>query len=262
MNKVLNNAIYNLNLVNCKKTERINGFNGINNQTLVVLINSGVAKMQLDGELVSLKSKDIMVINNNCVFSNFFKCSEDFESIQLIYENLHIKEEYNKNFSKIDGLNLEHIPGIFNSIYAEFKKSQKNSINIVSSLSETLYYLLNRENNCISIKSLKNNLDPSISIVKEYIEKNYMDDITLDKLSKVCHLNRFTISHSFKKQVGMSPINYLLWTRIEISKGLMENKRNSITDVSISVGFTNPSHFSQVFKKITGLSPSKYKSMI
>ena len=65
--------------------------------------------------------------------------------------------------------------------------------------------------------------------------------------------------HSFTKQIGVSPINYVINKRISEAKNLLKTTNYSIRDISSIVGFSTSSYFSQMFKKVTGLSPKEYK---
>jgi YesN/AraC family two-component response regulator len=59
--------------------------------------------------------------------------------------------------------------------------------------------------------------------------------------------------------MGISPINYLINKRIDESKKLLSTTNYSIRDISSIVGFSNSSYFSQMFKKIAGISPKTFR---
>ncbi|WZU02987.1 AraC family transcriptional regulator [Erysipelothrix sp. D19-032] len=95
--------------------------------------------------------------------------------------------------------------------------------------------------------------------IENYINKNFRDSITPDKLAELTFLNKYYISHIFKKHSGMSPIDFVLNKRITEAKRLLESTDYSISQISAIVGFSSPSYFSQFFKKEIGMSPRKYK---
>lgn len=84
---------------------------------------------------------------------------------------------------------------------------------------------------------------PSLQISKEcvkikrYIEANYIQDITLDSLASLSHLNKYYMAHAFTMYCGCSPIRYLCQTRINASKELLANTNYSITEVAQYSGF-------------------------
>ena len=96
--------------------------------------------------------------------------------------------------------------------------------------------------------------------IKNYIDSHYSENITLDILSNLSYVNKFHLVHLFTKQMGISPINYLINRRIEESKNLLTTTNYTIRDISTIVGFSNSSYFSQMFKKFTGYSPRMYKN--
>ena len=75
-------------------------------------------------------------------------------------------------------------------------------------------------------------------------------------------MNKYYVVHSFTKQIGVSPINYLITKRISEAKNLLKTTNYSIRDISSIVGFSTSSYFSQMFKKVTGLSPKEYKLQV
>lgn len=96
-------------------------------------------------------------------------------------------------------------------------------------------------------------------IIKNYIDKNYNQTINLDTLSENCFISKSYISHQFKKDIGMSPIDYLIKKRMEIARYLLTNTTYPIMDVAKQIGYDNPLYFSAIFKKSVGVSPSEYR---
>lgn len=95
--------------------------------------------------------------------------------------------------------------------------------------------------------------------VKRYIEENYSDAITLDKLAEVAHVNKYYLSHSFKKEFGTSPIDYLMKRRIIESKALLSSTDFTLTQIAEQIGFCSLAYFSKSFRKVEGMSPTQYR---
>ena len=98
--------------------------------------------------------------------------------------------------------------------------------------------------------------------IKRYIDTNYRESITLDKLAGMAHLNKYYLSHAFQKEYGISPITYLSRRRIEESKYLLGNTSHTLAQVSELLGFSSPSYFSQCFRKAEGISPNAYRRQV
>jgi len=91
-----------------------------------------------------------------------------------------------------------------------------------------------------------------IENAKKVIESNYAGDISLEQVARHVHLSPAYLSELFKKQTGMSFIDYKTIVRIENAKKLLMTPSVTISEVSTRVGYTDPKYFSKLFKKITG----------
>lgn len=97
------------------------------------------------------------------------------------------------------------------------------------------------------------------STVLKYIEKNYMFDISLDKLADIAGYSKYHFSRIFKQYSGMSYINYINKVRTNVAQKLLMNPDNSITDVAMSSGFSSITSFNRVFKEVKHCTPSEFK---
>lgn len=92
-----------------------------------------------------------------------------------------------------------------------------------------------------------------------YIEKNFMNPLSLDEVAQVNAMSRYHFSRIFKLKTGFSFKDYINAKRIQRAKYLMENEDMNITEAAFAVGYNDLSYFSRVFQKREGLSPSKFK---
>ena len=94
---------------------------------------------------------------------------------------------------------------------------------------------------------------------RRYIDSNFKENISLDQLAELTHVNKYYLVHSFSKEYGVSPINYLIGRRIEESRYLLADTNHSLSQISHMLGFSSPSYFSQSFRKLEGISPMEYR---
>ncbi len=98
-----------------------------------------------------------------------------------------------------------------------------------------------------------------ISQSVHHINSNYMNRLTLKKLADYLHINESYLSKLFKKEMDTNFSDYLNSVRIKRSKELLKNSDMSILDIALYVGYDNQSYFTKVFKKMTGITPKKYR---
>lgn len=94
--------------------------------------------------------------------------------------------------------------------------------------------------------------------VIDYIHTHYHEKITLDSLAELTGLSTFYLSSRIKKETGQSLTDNINAARVEASKKLLLENNANIIDVTQQVGFGYQNHFSTVFKKVTGMTPTEY----
>ena len=72
------------------------------------------------------------------------------------------------------------------------------------------------------LQNEKKNLNLECAKIKNYLDAHYSENITLETLSTLSYMNKFSLIHTFTKQIGMSPISYLIEKRINEAKSLLE----------------------------------------
>ena len=117
----------------------------------------------------------------------------------------------------------------------------------------------------ITQKVENNRNEKSESLIEKaenYINKNYMKDISLDDISRYCNISSYYFSKLFKQETGENYVEYLSRVRIENAKKMLTESEASIKEISYSVGFSDPNYFSRAFKKYEGVSPTEYKDAL
>ena len=97
------------------------------------------------------------------------------------------------------------------------------------------------------------------AVVRRYIDSHFKENISLNMLSELAHVNKYYMVHTFSREYGISPINYLISRRIEESKYLLSDTDHSLSQISHMLGFSSPSYFSQSFRKLENMSPMEYR---
>ncbi|WP_028547722.1 response regulator [Paenibacillus sp. UNC451MF] len=97
---------------------------------------------------------------------------------------------------------------------------------------------------------------------KAYIDEHITEDISLEAVAEKVGLAPTYFSYFFKKMTSETFVQYRMKKRIEMAKRLLEMPHYKIVDVGMEIGYQNYPHFSKIFKKMTGISPSEYRQML
>ena len=100
----------------------------------------------------------------------------------------------------------------------------------------------------------------SIHRALKFVEQNFSDKISLNYVSENVFLNKSYLSRAFKQEIGLSITEEINRLRIEKAQKLLKQNMR-ICDVAEQVGFSDPSYFTRVFKKVVGVNPSEYVQM-
>ena len=106
----------------------------------------------------------------------------------------------------------------------------------------------------------KEHEDKEIRQAQEYIEANFEDKISVDKLASMFAIGRRNFERRFKKATSNTIVEYMQRVKIEAAKKRLESGRSNINEVMYDVGYSDTKAFRNIFKKITGLSPADYKN--
>ena len=101
----------------------------------------------------------------------------------------------------------------------------------------------------------------TVELGKKYIELHYCEDLSLETVGRNIGLNPSYLSNTFKKEYGISFVDYIIQVRIEHSKELLIQTDRTINDIAYEVGYSNPKYFSKLFRKVIGISPKEYRKL-
>lgn len=99
-----------------------------------------------------------------------------------------------------------------------------------------------------------------INKIISYLYMHIEDHLTLEEIAHDLKISTGYLSSCFKKNMGISVMNYYKKIKIERSKSLLMSSNNSILEISTLLGFCDQCHFSKTFKSIVGMTPTEYKN--
>ena len=134
--------------------------------------------------------------------------------------------------------------------------TQKTSSYMEYEVSCTFYMLLT---NLLIARSKTRNTSEIIEKMVSYIQANYMKNLTTDNLSHHFGISRTHMTRCFKEYTGFAPHEYITQLRIYNAKYLLKATDLPIEEISRQTGFSDAVYFIQVFKKLEGITPSKFR---
>lgn len=112
----------------------------------------------------------------------------------------------------------------------------------------------------IMFKGQRDHQDEEIKKAQEYIENNFRERITVDKLSSMFAMGRRSLERRFKKATSNTVTEYIQRVKIEAAKKSFETSRKNVDEIMDEVGYSDNKAFRSIFKRTTGLSPVEYKN--
>ncbi len=226
----------------------------------------GEGSFMVEDKIFPVKEGDLVIINPNVEHTEKSLNASPLEYVVLGIDGLAFS--FNKKDAEVPFSvfnfhdNKQRIQFYMTNMLTEIEEQKPEYELICQNLLEVLLIQIMRNANYHLIAAdivMSKKINKECSRVKRYLDSNYMEHITLDKLAEFTHMNKYYLIHAFTKYSGMSPISYLNYRRIEESKNLLETTDISIAQISNGIGFSSQAYFAQAFKKEQGISPNEYR---
>lgn len=206
------------------------------------------------GALHSLKAQHgrrlIFLCDNNALLNN-----PVLSALYPVISNpLHINSKYDDNFLSM----LNQIVTDIYTLYSRF--SDMTEFYIYSKFITMLAHIREYQLNAIKCGEESPRKD-DFGMILKYIDKNYMNDITLEALADIAGYSKYHFSRMFKKYTGTSFINFLNERRINSAILMLIESDMSITDIAMRSGFASLTTFNRIFKSVKDCTPSEFKKM-
>jgi len=101
-----------------------------------------------------------------------------------------------------------------------------------------------------------------VNTVKEYMRENLDRNIGLNDISGTIGLSEFHFARCFKQETGISPYKYFMHLRMEKAEMLLRKTSLGIAEIALMIGLGSQSHFTHVFRRITGTTPADYRRRV
>ncbi len=227
-------------------------------------ITCGEGNFNIAQDYIAVKKGDVLAINTSVAHTEISSKTNPLGYIVLGIGNieLSLSEQQNSGYAHIkSGDFLKKAGWLFENIVAESENETKGVSSVAHYLLMALLQLFLRETKAYTQSSEQANaLSKECVQVKRYIDTNYKEKITLDSLSRLAHINKYYLVHSFKKAYNITPIGYLQLCRIMQARRLLTETDLPVFEIAEALGFSSTSSFTQCFRRIAGITPSQQRS--
>lgn len=229
------------------------------NEVSIALVESGVSRVEIGNDVYEIKGNTFLIIPPRVVH----KCNP-YDYSDWNFRMLYISPSWFESAFNIKGEQIK---------FSYMKLNRTTSLKIIVLLN-------NIENNIIDIENESKLLTPvsllldaenpnkeiskityqsKLDKTKEFLDTNYLSNITLDDLVEVSGISKYYLIRQFENSYGLSPHKYITNLRVNHSKELLKASED-FAAIAIESGFYDQSHFTKYFKEYTGVTPKKYSS--
>ena len=223
-------------------------------------ILDGHGQFRTQNEQFPISVQDLLIVNTNVPHTELSQMKTPLKYIVLGVDGL-------EAMTSADGYAMLHlhtgwkeILNCLNLMLLEVQEGEPGHETVCHHLLEVILLRLSRRRDLsFSDESAGPRSSRECDLVRRYIDNHFKENLTLDQLAQLAHLNKYYLAHTFRREFGTSPINYLISRRIEESRFLLRETDHTLSLIAQILGFSSLSYFSQCFRRVEGLSPLEYR---
>ena len=231
------------------------------NSLLITHILDGSFTYVKDGRHITAHAGDTVILD--CYKPHEYYTNDSFESIWIHVAGANSYELFEEIQSADGNLikckDIQHIKKLLFRIFEGIKKDNPPSeLNMSLDIYKIFAELLNPQ----SIKSKgESDYEDSIQDIKNYIAENLNEKLSVQSLANISHMSTSHFSRVFKQQTGFSPYDYVLITRLNKAKYLLQKTDMTVASIAYETGFNSESNFIYFFTENEGISPGKFRKL-
>ncbi len=239
------------------------------NENHLHFILSGKGSLTINGTTYALKKDDLFLIPKSVPIDYAADMNDPWEYMWVTFDG-----EMAIDYLQHAGLSAAHpvaasgIPTasylpLIRKILDSNELTFTNEIKRVGYLFDIISTLIDAQN---EKRNKKNRYDYSsetyVEHALQYIAINYKQEIKVSDIADYVGINRSYLTTIFKKELNVSPQEYLINYRLGKAAKLLETTQLPIKDIALETGYNNPLNFSKMFKNSYGKSPKTYREQI
>lgn len=230
---------------------------GVRPWDIIIMISKGSFSLSFPNEDITrtFEPFEIAYIPANTLFTR--KVIEPIDFHQFTFQINQSSESIGKYLTKgLLTIPKEHVKAIYESAdrLPHFFEDHTLAKHLVTHIL-TENYIFSKGYSC-----QKSGLSSEIFEVIQYINNHLQEKIDIDELAKKVCLSHTGLIWKFKKELNVTPSDYLISARIHLAKQLLLENNLSIGEIATRCGYSDTYYFSNAFRYHTGVCPSKYRN--
>lgn len=228
-------------------------------------ITGGNGQFLIEDQLYPVNANHLIIINPNVTHTEVSLNAQPLEYIVLGIEGIElaISDNSNGRFCILDHFESAQIHSCLRNILREMEMKNTGYEDVCQAFMEILIIRLMRSTNlAVPTEPQVITGNKQCAAVRRYIDLHFKEPLSLDQLAEEVHMNKYYLSHAFKREYGVSPINYMVSKRLDESKYLLSETDLSMSQIAQLLGFSSLSYFSQVFRRTQSITPMEFRQSV
>ncbi len=234
------------------------------NGYIFIYILSGKMDLLYNGSRYILRKNDMALLDFRKYHEFYSQAKKDFcyffvniytsPCITALYESL-----YEKAFAPVECSLPEETMAMLDRLLTVAKNHSPGNYAMAFSIVSTLISQLSSDL-YMQGDFIKSKYTPGWCLeVSSYINENFTEKIRFQDLAQKQNMSPQLFSNSFKKAMGISPLDYLIETRLYHAKTLLQHTDKNLEIIAYETGFSNTSRFIKAFQKQNGVTPAQFR---
>ena len=245
----------------------------------IIYVSEGTAQFHIDYEYFDSQAGDIILIRPNALHS-IHPIQRATHTMDVLHFNLDLVGISHKNIAT-----LKYLQPLYNGDFEFARRIQPDApgyeeiksclldcmksgrdqgpfyeLRIKSQLNELLYLLYSHHyivEKKFSTEAYRR--EEKIRLVLDHISDHYQEELMIEQLAELCNFSPTHFMNFFKKQLGISCMEYIIQFRLKKAAHLLQHSDQAIIEIASQSGFNNLSNFNRQFKKYYETTPSHYR---
>lgn len=230
----------------------------------IFFITDGSGYFHLQDQQIPIQKGMVVINNSNIAHTESASPTEDLEYAVLCIEQLSFLPNASSHYENTFFLDFrDDFATVFKFIEdIEWEWIERQPLwqySLQTQLNSYILYIL-RNSNLLALPSPDSNAPNHLANIHLYLNANYSEEITLDKLASMFCMNKYYLAHRYKELYGSSIIQSLNRIRCETARNLLQSTNLSINEISVNVGYNSCSYFSKMYRKLFGETPQQTRN--